>query len=164
MQKQKTRDPIRQVPVTSATLRLTKAVSVPELQIIDRSFACAHCKKAFGSARALGGHVSKQHAGMSEVYNQKMKIKNQRVHQRAALKLAKQFFTRFSASSPKKERSLVTQIRNVILKTQKEALRKVERGEQPSNQWYQHLSIELCSGKHGKTQTYNRLLQPQSLI
>ena len=101
---------------------------------------------------------------MSELYNQKIRIKNQRVHERGALRLAKSFFNRYSVSSPKKERSIVTQIRNVILKDKRDALKQHQDGQtEPPNQWFRQLADELRSGKYGKLQTYSRLIQSHEL-
>lgn len=55
---------------------------------VKRTFACPHCPASYESARALGGHASKQHKGMSDAYNRKMKVRQERESKRQALKLA----------------------------------------------------------------------------
>ena len=69
---------------TNATQQVTRKeeVHVKELR-------CEHCSKVFVGPRALGGHISKQHKGMSASYNKKMQVREARTSFRDALHLAK---------------------------------------------------------------------------
>ena len=113
---------------------LTTQVSdqdVPMTEIIEKSslkqrkdsangYKCSHCENTYENARALGGHVSKVHIGMSEKYNRKLEVREKRADHRVALRLAKMLFERYSESSGARERTTVTLIRNVIMNTRPE--------------------------------------------
>jgi len=40
-----------------------------------KSFKCPHCELIYKDARALGGHASKKHVGMSKAYNRKIGVR-----------------------------------------------------------------------------------------
>lgn len=63
----------------------------PEPEIIDLTseFICKYCGEEFNSGQALGGHMSRKHAGRSERYNHKKKVRKQRELERARLQVAK---------------------------------------------------------------------------
>jgi glycyl-tRNA synthetase beta subunit len=116
-----------------------------------KSFKCLHCERIYESSRALGGHSSKQHKGMSAAYNRKIQVRDKRASHRVALGLAKQLFERHSESSLTKERSMVTLIRNVILKTRPEALNQdYNTVKEPVEGWFVELVAELLDGLHGR--------------
>ena len=56
---------------------------------VDRVFACTqpNCGKAFASSRALGGHNSKIHRGMSQAYQNKIKLSRERAGLLKALRI-----------------------------------------------------------------------------
>lgn len=52
-------------------------------------FHCKSCQRAFRSAQAMGGHMSRKHPGESRDYNKKAAVRRRRVLDRARLLLAK---------------------------------------------------------------------------
>ena len=61
-------------------------------------FVCKHCGVSFLSFRALGGHASKWHKGMSATYNRKIEVREARAPIRDALHLAKELVKRHAAA------------------------------------------------------------------
>eukprot|EP00826_Nyctotherus_ovalis_P009039 TRINITY_DN12360_c0_g2_i2.p1 TRINITY_DN12360_c0_g2~~TRINITY_DN12360_c0_g2_i2.p1 ORF type:complete len:287 (+),score=16.37 TRINITY_DN12360_c0_g2_i2:186-1046(+) len=55
-------------------------------------FRCVHCAKLFKTGQALGGHMSRKHAGKSSKYNHKKEIRQTREFERVKLQLAKKKF------------------------------------------------------------------------
>ncbi len=84
-----------EMPVTSST----------EVEYPTRIFKCPHypCTKEYTSSRALGGHTSKQHQGMSETYLRKMQVRQQRIGHRMALQMAKELCMRYGKGDISKE-------------------------------------------------------------
>ena len=64
----------------------------------QKELRCQHCSAVFVGPRALGGHISKQHKGMSAAYNKKMQVREARTSFRDALYLAKQLVKRHGAA------------------------------------------------------------------
>lgn len=64
--------PLTTTPVASQTS--TKASS-PKASPSSKVFKCPHCPQEYSSSRALGGHASKTHKGMSETFLHKMKVR-----------------------------------------------------------------------------------------
>ena len=79
------------------------ATSKTEAESPIRMFDCPHCPKKYTSSRALGGHTSKQHQGMSETYLRKMQVRQQRIGHRMALQMAKELCTRYGKGDISKE-------------------------------------------------------------
>ncbi len=97
---------VRAPPATPVEIDL----DVPMTEIIEKNplemkkdsangFKCPHCKKTYEDGRALGGHASKSHVGMSKAYNHKMEVRKKREGHRAALSLAKMLLNMYSESS-----------------------------------------------------------------
>ena len=56
---------------------------------LDRNiFECTICKQRFADGRSLGGHASRAHTGMSDVFNKKKQIREHRAIERNALSQA----------------------------------------------------------------------------
>ncbi len=87
--------PTSEVPVTAET----------EAESPIRMFKCPHfpCTKEYTSSRALGGHTSKQHQGMSETYLRKMEVRQKRIGHRMALQMAKELCARYGKGDISKE-------------------------------------------------------------
>ena len=62
----------------------------------DGQFQCPHCPATFARAQSLGGHTSRAHAGRSNVYARKTRVRGARTEKRRLLKEAKTIlFKRF---------------------------------------------------------------------
>ena len=129
---------------------------------VGKTFPCPHCPKSYESSRALGGHTSKQHKGMSQAYTRKIEVRAKREAARAALKIAKVVFSKFSSANMIKQRAQITIVRNVILKTREGDLKK-ENPEIQVDSWYRSLALELQTGVHGKEAYYRKVFtfQPE---
>ena len=79
---------------------------------------------SFDNPRALGGHFSKQHKGMSDAYNKKMEVRESRTIYRDALHLAKELVQRHGRVDAKLQRSNLTYLRNVIISSREADLKK----------------------------------------
>ena len=82
-----------------------------------KEYKCSVCSEVFDDSRALGGHFSKAHKGMSAAYNKKMEVRNARTSHRDALYLAKELLKRHGSANYIKQvkRFYLTQIRNIIM-------------------------------------------------
>ena len=87
-------------------------------------YNCKHCSMSFDNPRALGGHFSKQHKGMSDAYNKKMEVRESRTIYRDALHLAKELVQRHGRVDAKFQRSNLTYLRNVIISSREADLKK----------------------------------------
>ena len=115
-----------------------KAADGDDSEKQTKTFDCQHCGKLYSCSRKLGGHISKQHKGMSEVYNKKINKREQRKHLRVALKLAKQLFQLFAIAPKEMEqkRYMVTTVRNIIVESRFEDINTVNPDEEKPQQWY----------------------------
>lgn len=129
----------------------TLAVTAPE----EKLFPCPHCPKTYVNARALGGHASKMHAGMSATYNNKVKVREARVHERNARNIAKHLYKVLSSAptDDKNQRSIVTRVKKIIQETRPEAIEQGDATALPVS-FYESLAEELRSGEHGKANVY----------
>ena len=121
-------------------------------------FVCPHtgCGKAYRDSRALGGHASKVHAGMSQTYKDKIKVRKERTGLRKALKIAQKLFGQVSSLDPRKERFRITQLRNVVFKVMK-LDREPDKVREPENDWYMEFGREVLEGKYGVSEPYVHL-------
>ena len=127
------------------------------------SFKCPHCPRTFINHRALGGHASKKHPGMSDTFNNKLKMHDTQTQDRNARNIAKYLFWNFSAGTAddKKRRDLVTTVKKVVVATRPESLVHENPAALP-NSWYSKLVEELRLGCHGKQRIFLQQLQPKS--
>ena len=86
-------------------------------------YSCKHCSMSFDNPRALGGHFSKQHKGLSDAYNKKMEVRESRTIYRDALHLAKELVQRHGRADAKFQRSNLTHLRNVIISSRESDLK-----------------------------------------
>jgi hypothetical protein len=82
-------------------------------------FFCKICPASFESRQAQGGHASKAHPGMSEVYNRKKAIRDRRELYRECLVKAKAEFVNTTQRDPKKFRARVTKLATEIFERTK---------------------------------------------
>ena len=100
--KRKLAGPIRKTKRNSATAKVLRQKVSPSANITvendtgkqTKEYRCIICSEAFDDSRALGGHFSKAHKGMSAAYNKKMEVRNARTSHRDALFLAKELLKR----------------------------------------------------------------------
>ena len=59
-----------------------------ESQNLKKTYQCDMCGMQFENFRSLGGHCSNSHPGMSETFNKKKKVREERAIDREALKKA----------------------------------------------------------------------------
>jgi len=77
-------------------------------------------------------------------------VREQRNGLRVALKLGKILFSEVSSHDIKKERTLITKIRNIIVEARPDVLSAaIEDIAKPANGWYLSLVQEILDGKHG---------------
>ena len=65
----------QQAKVAAASSKTTTSATLQDAGVKrwnQAKYSCKHCSMTFDNPRALGGHFSKQHKGMSEAYNKKM--------------------------------------------------------------------------------------------
>ena len=76
---------------------------------------CPHCRRTFEKAQSLGGHMSKAHQGMSQIYANKMAIREARAPKRLLLKKAKDLILERDPNfNFKRRNSLVKQVKQYI--------------------------------------------------
>jgi len=84
-------------------------------------FCCTLCTKTYISKQALGGHVSKRHAGSSTSYNLKVVVRDRRDLDRKCLKDAKiELESLSSVLSPGVFRSKLTIRKNELMVQRKQ--------------------------------------------
>ena len=62
---------------------------------------CKFCDREFNSVRAMGGHISKQHKGMSQSYIERQKIRDAREPARKIQQAAKEIYLKYYKSEKK---------------------------------------------------------------
>ena len=60
--------------------------------VADPQVLCKLCGSQFMNSKALGGHLSKTHAGQSETYKYRQSIREQRQENRDFLNQTKEFY------------------------------------------------------------------------
>jgi len=54
--------------------KISEKTDDEQMENSTKSYKCSHCELMF-EARALGGHASKSHAGLSKAYNRKISVR-----------------------------------------------------------------------------------------
>ena len=83
-------------------------------------------------------------------------MRQERTSLRKALKIAQTLFGLVSSLDPRKERSKITQLRNIVLKAMK-LDSEPDKFSEPENNWYMKFGLEVLEGKHGVAEPYYRL-------
>lgn len=140
--------------MTAPTVQLEAPHKASE-KVEPKGYLCPHpyCGKVFLNSRALGGHASKQHAGKSTAYNNKIKVRKARAAFRVALKLAKMLFEDSSTYDLKNERTIITKLRNIIIEARPEEVHAIvivdadlDKLTEPAKGWFQKLALEIVDG------------------
>jgi len=55
--------------------KISEKTADEQMENSTKSYKCPHCELMFEDSRALGGHASKSHAGLSKAYNHKISVR-----------------------------------------------------------------------------------------